>query len=194
MGIILALLIAGRPRHRRIRRDRCGSCCRRIRRSASAPSSGAGVSCDDGDEVTKLQPVGGVCAESRGRGAVLRVGEGHPGLDHAHDHRCDRRRRLVEPTVGRAVGRRPPSRVGVGTRPSRALRIMAAATYWHRCDLQLRYRWIDERSSSSRPQRLRAARTAHAVVAALRRRLGSARSYLVLALLSFLDFRSRHAP
>ena len=45
-----------------------------------------------GMNITKLQPVGGFCAETAGAvGAVRRQRAGHPGLDHAHDHGRDRR-------------------------------------------------------------------------------------------------------
>ena len=45
-----------------------------------------------GSKITKLQPFGGFCAETSG--ALTLVGAtlvGHPGLDHPHDHRGDRR-------------------------------------------------------------------------------------------------------
>jgi PiT family inorganic phosphate transporter len=38
----------------------------------------------------------------------------HPGLDHPHDHRRDRRRRIDAAAVGGEMGRRGPHRMGVG--------------------------------------------------------------------------------
>ena len=69
-----------------------------------------------GMKLTKLQPVGGFCAETAGA-ITLVHGDArrHPGLDDAHHHRLDRRRRLGDDeAVGGALGRGRPHRVGVG--------------------------------------------------------------------------------
>ena len=67
-----------------------------------------------GSKITKLQPFGGFCAETAGAltlvGATLR----HPGLDHPHDHRRDRRGRRHEAALRGEVGRRGPHRLGLG--------------------------------------------------------------------------------
>ena len=48
-----------------------------------------------GTKIVKLQPVGGFCAETaRCDHALRRDLLRHSGLDDAHDHRLDRRRRL----------------------------------------------------------------------------------------------------
>ena len=65
MGIILALLIAEGKVSSDVTRCRCGSCCRPTPPSASARCSAAGGSCARwARKITRLQPMGGVCAES----------------------------------------------------------------------------------------------------------------------------------
>ena len=67
-----------------------------------------------GQKITKLKPVGGFCAETGGAITLfLATGAGHPGVDHAHDHRRDRRRRLDAARVGGALGRGRQHRLGL---------------------------------------------------------------------------------
>ena len=76
----------------------------------------AGASCKTmGMRITKLKPVGGFCAETGGAITLFVATRArHPGLDDAHDHGRDRRRRLRHQPVERALGRRRPHRLGVG--------------------------------------------------------------------------------
>ena len=68
-----------------------------------------------GMRITKLRPQGGFCARDGRRGHALpRDRARHPGVDDAHDHRRDRRRRLGAQALGGALGRRGRHRVGVG--------------------------------------------------------------------------------
>ena len=53
-----------------------------------------------GMKITKLQPVGGFCAETAGAITLLGHARRHPGLDHPHHHRRDRRRRLDQAPLG----------------------------------------------------------------------------------------------
>ena len=67
-----------------------------------------------GMSITKLKPVGGFCAETGGAITLfLATGSRHPGVDDAHHHRRDRRRRLGDERLGRALGRRRPHRLGL---------------------------------------------------------------------------------
>ena len=57
-------------------------------------------------KITKLQPVGGFCAETGGRGhAVPRDEPRDPGLDDAHHHRRHRGRRAASQALRRPLGR-----------------------------------------------------------------------------------------
>ena len=70
-----------------------------------------------GMNITKLKPVGGFCAETAGALTLFgATAGGHPGLDHAHHHRGDRRRRgqLDAAPVHGALGRGRPHRLGLG--------------------------------------------------------------------------------
>jgi hypothetical protein len=67
-----------------------------------------------GQRITKLKPVGGFCAETGG--AMTPVPghfDGHPGVDHAHHHRRDLRRRLGAQRLGGALGAGRTHRDGV---------------------------------------------------------------------------------
>ena len=67
-----------------------------------------------GSKITRLQPVGGMAAESGRRGhAVLHVLRRHPGVDHAHDHRWHRRCRGEPSAVRRSLGCGRTSGVGL---------------------------------------------------------------------------------
>ena len=67
-----------------------------------------------GSKITRLQPVGGMAAESGRRGhVVLHVARRHPGVDHAHDHRWHRRCRCEPPAVRRSLGCGRTSGVGL---------------------------------------------------------------------------------
>ena len=111
MGVILALLIAERHRPPRMPASRCGWCSSaHTAIGARAPLFGGWrIVHTMGSRITKLQPVGGMSAETRrGGDAVLHGARGDPGVDHAHDHRRDRRRRDDPAPVGGALGRRRP--------------------------------------------------------------------------------------
>ena len=83
-----------------------------------------------GQKITKLKPVGGFCAETGGAITLfLASALRHPGIDHAHHHRRDRRRRLRAARCGRALGRGRQHRLGLdlhdpglGVRRRRVLR------------------------------------------------------------------------
>ena len=67
-----------------------------------------------GMRLTKLKPFGGFCAETGAREhAVPRQRPRRPRVDHPHNHRRHRRRRLGQPPVGRALARGFPHRLGV---------------------------------------------------------------------------------
>jgi inorganic phosphate transporter, PiT family len=65
-----------------------------------------------GTKITKLQPVGGFCAETAG--AIGRDARRHSGLHHPHHHGRDHRRGLHPPDVGGPLGGRRPHRLGLG--------------------------------------------------------------------------------
>ena len=68
-----------------------------------------------GQRITKLKPVGGFCAETGGAITLfLATGARHPGLDHAHHHRRDHRRRLGAERCPRCAGASPATSSGRG--------------------------------------------------------------------------------
>ena len=72
-----------------------------------------------GTELTRLTPMGGVCAESSAAAVLFFVSTTASRVDHPHHHRRDRRGRLGPPAERRALERGPPGRVGVGAHHSR---------------------------------------------------------------------------
>ena len=81
-----------------------------------------------GTRLTRLQPMGGVCAERRRQHAVLRVRQRDPRFHDPHDHGRDRRCRLGSAAERGAMGRGAAGRVGLGlTIPGAAA--VAAVTY-----------------------------------------------------------------
>ena len=97
---------------------RCGWCS-----SATRPSplgtlfGGWRIVKTMGMKITKLQPVGGFCAETAGALTLFgATAGGHPGLHHPHHHRRDRRRRgqLHAAALGGQVGRGRAHRLGLG--------------------------------------------------------------------------------
>ena len=68
-----------------------------------------------GTKLTRLQPMGGVCAESAAAAtSVLRHAPGHPGEHDPHHHRLDRRHRVVGAAVGGSLERRRAASCGRG--------------------------------------------------------------------------------
>ena len=60
-----------------------------------------------GSKITKLQPVGGFAAETAGAISLFTATQPRrAGVDDAHDHRRDHRRRIDSPAVGGPLGRR----------------------------------------------------------------------------------------
>ena len=73
-----------------------------------------------GQRICKLQPVHGFRSRERRCPDLVRChAPRHPGIDHAHDHRCDRRRRLDARNSRRQVGSRHTRGVGLGANDSR---------------------------------------------------------------------------
>ena len=65
--------------------------------------------------LTHLKPVGGFCAEVAGAVTLFTATVAEdPGVDDAHDHRRDRRRRLGDQGARHPLGARDADRVGVG--------------------------------------------------------------------------------
>ena len=83
-----------------------------------------------GQRITKLKPVGGFCAETGGAMTLfLATGARHPGVDDAHHHRGDRRRRLGAARGDGALGPGRQHRLGLDLHHSRfGLRRRASST------------------------------------------------------------------
>ena len=73
-----------------------------------------------GQRSPSSSPVGGFCAETGGAITLfLATGARHPGVDDAHHHRRDRRRRLGAARLARCAGAWPATSSGPGSSRSR---------------------------------------------------------------------------
>ena len=83
-----------------------------------------------GLRITKLQAGGRLLRGDRRRHHALpRDRTRHPGVDHAHHHRRDRRRRLGDQHARPCAGASPAGSSGHGSSPSRAPRSSRASTW-----------------------------------------------------------------
>ena len=84
-----------------------------------------------GSKITQLTPMQGFCAETGGAITLFAATwSRHSGLDHAHHHRRDHRRRRGAQGLGGALGRRQEHRRAPGSSRSRPPAAIAAVTYW----------------------------------------------------------------
>jgi hypothetical protein len=73
----------------------------------------------------------GFCAETGGAITLfMRDVARHPGLDDAHDHRCDRRRWRGKARLGGALGRRRLDRDSPGSITMPAAGLISALAYF----------------------------------------------------------------
>jgi len=99
-GIITALLYSTGPAHRRFHVPTWVILASYGAIGLGTLSGGWRIVETMGMRITKLQPVGGFCAETAGALALFGASAaGNPGLDHAHHHRGDRRRGIDAPAL-----------------------------------------------------------------------------------------------